>query len=160
MVSIVRRAQKNYKFTMIFRQRRRDEILIAGFNSLADTVNGVGDRITGSVSDLSEQISSMGDLIDNGFRMVGEQIFNSSQLISKEIRKGNLEQKQALSKLQSTFDKISEQNKTSISERELQHAKTIEILEDIRHGREPLTLVDGVRGCIGIIRCFGTGGTT
>lgn len=56
---IVRRAQKDFQFATIYEQNRTNKILIAGFNSLTEAVNGIGDRIAGSIGGLTEGVGKM-----------------------------------------------------------------------------------------------------
>lgn len=141
MRELIRNAQRDFQFTMIFRQRKRDELLVAGFTHFAEAINGVGKSIVGSIESLSQQIDSMGNLIDNRLQQVGALIFESSQAIYREIQTGNMQREQAISELQSNLNQISQQSRSDISKRELQHTKTIEVLEDIRHRRKPFTLL-------------------
>jgi hypothetical protein len=58
MRGIVRRAQKDFHFATIYEQRRTNQILIAGFQNLAQAMEGLGDRIVSSIETLESQLSS------------------------------------------------------------------------------------------------------
>lgn len=63
MQRIVRKAQTDFEFAVIFEQRRTNELLFIGFNGLTDAVNGLGDRLQSSLDQLSEVVSiSVSDL--------------------------------------------------------------------------------------------------
>ena len=55
--SIVHKAQRDFQFSMIYEQRKTNRILIAGFGSLADALNGMSYRIEESIDSLSDTIS-------------------------------------------------------------------------------------------------------
>ncbi|MBI1818565.1 MAG: hypothetical protein HYR72_26570 [Deltaproteobacteria bacterium] len=57
MRGIVRRAQKDFHFATIYEQRRTNQILIAGFQNLAQAMEGLGDRIVSSIETLEGQLS-------------------------------------------------------------------------------------------------------
>ena len=58
MRSLVRRAQRNHKFATIYEMRRSNQLLAAGFNTLAQCIDGMSARITESIHDLSASISN------------------------------------------------------------------------------------------------------
>ncbi len=49
---LVKQAQRDFQFSVIFEQRKTNQILTAGFRSLSDALNEVGSRIDDSVSSL------------------------------------------------------------------------------------------------------------
>ena len=55
--NIVRQAQKNFQFATIYEQRKTNQILVAGFGSLAEALNNMSYRIEESISCLSDTIS-------------------------------------------------------------------------------------------------------
>ena len=61
---IVRRAQKNFHFTTIYEQRKTNQILVQGFQSLGQALSDMTYRIESSIDALSEFFSnSMSDLV-------------------------------------------------------------------------------------------------
>ncbi len=57
--TIVRTAQCDFHFAMIYEQRKTNQLLIAGFQNLAQAIDGLGDRITSSIDTLSSQMSEV-----------------------------------------------------------------------------------------------------
>lgn len=56
---IVRNAQRNFQFSTIYEQRKTSSILIAGFSSLGEAINGVGERLQGSIETLGDHINDL-----------------------------------------------------------------------------------------------------
>jgi hypothetical protein len=57
MRGIVRRAQKNFEFATIYEQRKTNQLLVAGFSSLAHAINDLGNLIDSSLQSLAACIS-------------------------------------------------------------------------------------------------------
>ncbi len=57
MRKVVRQAQKDFEFATIYEQRKTNQILVAGFGSLANAINNMTYRIEDSISSLSSAIS-------------------------------------------------------------------------------------------------------
>lgn len=56
---VVRQAQRNFQFATIYEQRKTNQILVAGFESLGDALHGLGERLSASIDGLQIQISEM-----------------------------------------------------------------------------------------------------
>lgn len=56
MQGVVRRAQKDINFALIFEQRKTNQILVAGFQSLGHALGELGDRLNDSLERLSGAI--------------------------------------------------------------------------------------------------------
>ena len=50
MQAIVRKAQRNFQFATIYEQRKTNQILVAGFTTLAQALNQMTGQITASIS--------------------------------------------------------------------------------------------------------------
>lgn len=72
MKGIVRKAQRNFQFTTIFQQRKTNQLLIAGFNNLAQALDGMGRRIESSINDLAAEISSMSSNLDGSLQNLNQ----------------------------------------------------------------------------------------
>ncbi len=59
MRRIVHDAQRDFQFAVIYEQRRTNHILIAGFSTLGQAIDGLGDRLESSIQDLGKQIEHM-----------------------------------------------------------------------------------------------------
>ena len=57
MRAVVRRAQKDFHFATIYEQRKTNQLLVAGFSSLGQAINELGDRLDSSLDRLSSAVS-------------------------------------------------------------------------------------------------------
>ncbi len=58
MRAIVRRAQKDFHFATIYEQRKTNRILVAGFSSLGQAINELGDSLTTSMERLAQTVAT------------------------------------------------------------------------------------------------------
>lgn len=58
MRAIVRRAQKDFHFATIYEQRKTNRILVAGFSSLGQAINDLGDSLAASMDSLGEVVAT------------------------------------------------------------------------------------------------------
>ncbi len=97
MRAIVRRAHKNADFSKIFHLRKTNELLIAGFSTLGDALNVLGDRLRTSLgrlsSDFSVSISKLADAqrdsslaIVSEISLAREQAELQSETVASELR--------------------------------------------------------------------------
>ncbi len=56
MRSVVRNAQRDFQFAMIYEQRKTNQILVAGFTSLAQALDRMTDQVTSSIYDVTEAV--------------------------------------------------------------------------------------------------------
>lgn len=54
---VVRLAQKDYEFSTIYEQRRTNRILVEGFSTLGNAIQGLGDRLSQSITRLNKDLS-------------------------------------------------------------------------------------------------------
>lgn len=57
LIALYRRAQSNPHFAMVYEQRRTNAILIAGFNSLGQTIEHLGGRIVTAITGLAASVN-------------------------------------------------------------------------------------------------------
>lgn len=66
---VVRNAQRSFQFATIFEQRRTNQLLVAGFTSLAQALDGMGRHIESSITELENHVSmlssSLGERLDS-----------------------------------------------------------------------------------------------
>ena len=72
MQSLVRQAQTNFQFAMIFEQRKTNQLLEAGFENLYQAINEVGRRLDSSLAKLRYEISEGLSEIASENRSIGE----------------------------------------------------------------------------------------
>lgn len=68
--AIVRRAHRNFQFATIYEQRKTNQILVAGFTSLGQALEGMTRRITSSIDDLECKLSHARESLESSFRSV------------------------------------------------------------------------------------------
>lgn len=59
--NIVRKSQKNFKFATIYEQRKTNQILVAGFGSLAEALGQMTSKINCAIDDLAYSVDSMAE---------------------------------------------------------------------------------------------------
>jgi hypothetical protein len=73
MRGIVRRAQRDFQFSVIYEQRKTNQILIAGFRNLTQAVEEMASRITASIDGLATSVEKMTSTLDESLRRLTEQ---------------------------------------------------------------------------------------
>jgi hypothetical protein len=73
MNELVRSAQKDFQFATIYEQRKTNQLLVAGFQTLANAIDGMGMRIESSIGFLASELQYQGE----------EQAAKDAQIISK-----------------------------------------------------------------------------
>jgi uncharacterized protein YfcZ (UPF0381/DUF406 family) len=73
MGGIVRNAQRNFQFSVIYEQRKTNQILVAGFRNLAQALEEMTWRITQSIDDLSTSVGSMSATLNGSLRQIHDQ---------------------------------------------------------------------------------------
>lgn len=75
--AVVRKAQRNFQFATIYEQRKTNKLLVAGFQNLAQAIDGMGHRITSSIDGLGDQISEMSSSLGNQISEMSSSLSNS-----------------------------------------------------------------------------------
>lgn len=96
MRQLVRQAQKDFQFATIYEQRKTNQILVAGFGNLADTINNMTYRIEASINSLSDVISIS---FENQNELFREQIV-SIGMEGNERRKHEEKEREMLDNIQ------------------------------------------------------------
>jgi uncharacterized protein YfcZ (UPF0381/DUF406 family) len=65
---IVRRAQRDFQFSMIYEHRKTNQILVAGFRNLAQAVEEMASRISESIDSLTASVEKMAAPLDESLR--------------------------------------------------------------------------------------------
>jgi RNA-splicing ligase RtcB len=73
MHGIVRRAQRDFQFSVIYEHRKTNQILVAGFKNLAQAVEEMASRITASIDSLTTSVDKMTSTLDESLRRLSEQ---------------------------------------------------------------------------------------
>ena len=115
MKSIVRKAQSNFQFATIYEQRKTNQILVAGFTNLAQALEYMTQRISGSIGDLANSVDAMALTLRDSTRSIHSQI-------------GNLAQ---------TNIQHQEQWMRESSDRAQREKEALRMLDNIQRGRKP-----------------------
>lgn len=73
MHGIVRRAQRDFQFSVIYEHRKTNQILVAGFKNLAQAVEEMASRITASIDSLTTSVDKMTSTLEESLRRLSEQ---------------------------------------------------------------------------------------
>ncbi|MBT9143700.1 MAG: hypothetical protein DDT29_02108 [Dehalococcoidia bacterium] len=88
MEALVRKAQRNFQFATIYEQRKTNQILVAGFTSLAHALAQMTGQITASINALSSSIgaihSRMGDITEMASRHHKEHMEKTSEAAERQ----------------------------------------------------------------------------
>ncbi len=123
---IVRKAQTNFQFAMIYEQRKTNQLLVAGFTNLAQALDGMGHRIAASINELSDEISAMSSVMQESFVTLGDQIQIGNQQVVERLN---------------AIHTTSKQSASDVSER---HDRTLEMLNNIQRRRMPTGFYAGI----------------
>ena len=70
---VVRRAQRDFQFSVIYEHRKTNQILVAGFRNLGQAVEEMASRITASIDSLSTSVDKMTSTLDESLRRLTEE---------------------------------------------------------------------------------------
>lgn len=74
MRGIVRRAQSDFQFAVIYEQRKTNQLLVAGFTNLAQALDQMTWRITTSIESLTSSVEAIGSTINESVQAVHLQL--------------------------------------------------------------------------------------
>ncbi|MHB1592233.1 MAG: hypothetical protein ACYCTW_11990 [Sulfuricella sp.] len=133
MKTIVRKAQTNFQFAMIYEQRKTNQLLVAGFTNLAQALDGMSSRIASSIDELGGNISAMSSAMQESFSTLGQQIQTSNQQIVESVDALHSTSQQNAADDQSRHDDANER-----------HDRALEMLDNIQRHRKPTGFYMGV----------------
>lgn len=111
---IVRKAQRNFQFATIYEQRKTNQLLAAGFTTLAQALDGMGHRIASSIDDLGGRLSEMSTAMENSLNAIGEQLQSANQSLVESV------------------DALHDTTKESASAVKERHDRALEMLDNIQ----------------------------
>jgi hypothetical protein len=118
MRDIVRKAQRNFQFATIYEQRKTNQILIAGFQNLAQALNSMTQSICASISNLANSVDAM-----------SSSVYESSNAMRAEL--GRIATANA--RIAEANDKILRES----ADRFKRERRVLEMLDNIQRGRKP-----------------------
>ncbi len=128
--SIVRKAQCNFQFATIYEQRKTNQFLVAGFTTLAQALDGMGQRIASSIGDLGSNISEMSAVMESSLGAIAEQLLAVNESLTESINATNLSLIESINALHDT-------TKTAASESKERADRDWEALDNIQRHRKP-----------------------
>lgn len=108
MQAIARKAQRDFQFAMIYEQRKTNQILVAGFKSLAHALEQMTWQITASINDLAGSVDVMTSTLDEALRAIHSRMGDIATMTSQHH-----------------------------DERAARERKALEMLDNIQRGRRP-----------------------
>lgn len=108
MQAIVRKAQRDFQFAMIYEQRKTNQILVAGFKNLAQALEQMAWQIAASIDNLAGSVGVMTSTLNESMRAI-----------------------------HSRLDDIGEMTRQRDDERAARERKALEMLDNIQRGRRP-----------------------
>jgi len=109
MKAIVRTAQRNFQFAMIYEQRKTNQILVAGFETLAEALEQMTGQITASLDALADSVNTSLRAIDSRLTKIAAMTAQHHEEMMEQV--------------------------SEIAEREKQ---AVEVLDNIQRRRRPL----------------------
>jgi hypothetical protein len=132
--AIVRVAQRNFQFATIFEQRRTNQILLSGFRTLGEAIDGMGDRISSSIHDLGGQIDCMRFEIRDGFASLDEQVGTMHSELAEGLNSVGTKISEQMAQSTRGLDSSLQSHFKNQMERE---ERAIEMLDNIQRRRTP-----------------------
>lgn len=133
LAKIVRIAQRNFEFSIIYEQRKTNKLLYEGFRNLGDAIYSIGDRITNSLNELSCSLdSSLNDIISStneNSRIISDNIQAQTRRLDGHAEEQRRYESDSL-RTQSDQQKTLEQQKRVL---ERQNRR----IDNIQRGRKP-----------------------
>jgi len=119
MKAIVRSAQRNFQFAVIYEQRKTSQILVAGFTNLAQALEQMTWQITDSVDRLASSIDTMTSTLDASLLAINSRVGDAIQDASEQHRE--------------LLDHLKEE----ASDRTTRGRRVLEMLDNIQRRRRP-----------------------
>lgn len=126
MKPIVRAAQRNFQFATIYEQRKTNQILLAGFTSLANALAQMTMQITARIDDLAGSVDVLTATLNESMHATHRRISEIAEMAD-----------QHRGELAKMADQHHRQLMKDAAERAAREKKALEMLDNIQHGRRP-----------------------
>lgn len=83
MQAIVRKAQRNFQFAMIYEQRKTNQILVAGFKNLAQALEQMTRQITASIDDLAGSVDVLTSTLNESMQAIHSRLGDIAEMTSQ-----------------------------------------------------------------------------
>ncbi len=129
MKDIVRKAQCDFHFATIYEQRKTNQLLIAGFTTLAQALQGMANRIESSINNLSSQISGMSETLDASLQNLGASLNQTLGAIQQNSMQA--------AKIAGKIDGVHGAMLQDAAYRAERHKEVLTMLDNIQRRRRP-----------------------
>jgi hypothetical protein len=116
MKSVVRRAQRDFQFAVIYEQRKTNQILVAGFQTLGQALDRMTQQIVSSIDDLASSVGEMTSTLNQSLSSIHSRM--------GEMQDANVKH----------YGRVS----AEASQRAARERKVWAMLDNIQRGRKPL----------------------
>lgn len=99
MQAIVRAAQRNFQFSVIYEQRKTNQILVAGFTNLAQALHDMSSRLVTSLEALADKVEGVGVTFNHSIAALQDQVIDIGQDLSKTASERAVREKKAVEML-------------------------------------------------------------
>ncbi|MEK7077790.1 MAG: hypothetical protein AAB928_01710 [Patescibacteria group bacterium] len=120
---IVRSAQKNFQFAVIYEQRKTNQILVAGFAGLGQALSEIAYRIDESTAALSAAVNDLSFVVSDTSTQIIEAAREDAQAAVKAAAKST--------------QVIKEQAEAEAETRREHERRELEMLDNIQRGKKP-----------------------
>jgi uncharacterized phage infection (PIP) family protein YhgE len=134
MNGVVRNAQRNFQFSMIYEQRKTNQILVAGFRNLAQALEEMTWRITQSIDDLSTSVHSMSATLNDSLRQIHDQRERIANAIHDQGER-----------IANATEGLRADSSTAAAGSSVREQKALEMLDNIQRDRYPSFTHGGLR---------------
>ncbi len=84
MQAMVRKAQRDFEFAMIYEQRKTNQILVAGFENLAQALEEMTWQITASIDGLAGSVRVMTSTLNESMRAIHSRLGDIAEMTGKQ----------------------------------------------------------------------------
>jgi hypothetical protein len=99
MSEIVRKAQRSFEFSVIYEQRKTNQILVSGFRSLAQALEEMTWRITSAVDNLTSSVDVMSKTVGQALDKIAANVSGYRDDLAKESEGRSAREQKALEML-------------------------------------------------------------
>jgi methyl-accepting chemotaxis protein len=117
MKAIVRNAQGNFQFAMIYEQRKTNQILVAGFTNLAQALDQMAWIIAASIDDLTSSVDVMTSTLNESMRAIHSRMGDIAEMTihhHEELMEGTSEGAAREKKALEMLDNIQRRRRPSL----------------------------------------------
>lgn len=85
MNSIIRTAQRDFQFSLIYEQRKTSRILASGFETLGEVLDGIGAQLIDSINQLGNSVSEASSSVVRSVEKVDKRVERAAEEIAERV---------------------------------------------------------------------------